>query len=84
MTFVCKTYCQHCVTDNRANHYRRGGVSLHPLRIPEYPWEIVEMNYVINLPKGGTNGSTTFFIMVCHLTKLAHLVPCHKEITTEE
>jgi hypothetical protein len=22
--------------------------------------------------------------MVCHLTKMAHFVPCHKDITTEE
>ena len=22
--------------------------------------------------------------MVCHLTKMAHFVPCHKEITVEE
>ncbi len=25
-----------------------------------------------------------FFIMVCHLIKMAHFVPCHKEITAEE
>ena len=25
-----------------------------------------------------------FFIVVCHLTKMAHFVPCHKEITVEE
>jgi len=25
-----------------------------------------------------------FLVMVCHLTKMAHFVPCHKEITAEE
>ena len=25
-----------------------------------------------------------FFIIVCHLTKMAHFVPCQKEITAEE
>ena len=62
-----------------------GGVAaLQPLGIPEYPWEIVGIDYVIDLPKTGTNGYTSVLIMVCHLTKMAHFVPCHNEITTEE
>jgi hypothetical protein len=28
--------------------------------------------------------SATVLIMVCHLTKMAHFVPCHKEITIQE
>jgi hypothetical protein len=54
------------------------------LGIPEYPWEIVGIDYVTNLPKSGLYGYTTVFIMVCHLTKMAHFVPCHKEITAKE
>jgi hypothetical protein len=26
----------------------------------------------------------SFFIMICYLTKMAHFVPCHKEITSNE
>jgi hypothetical protein len=54
------------------------------LRIPEYPWEIVGIYYVVDLPKSGLYGHTIVFLMVCHLTKMAHFVPCHKEITPEE
>jgi hypothetical protein len=57
---------------------------LQPLGIPEYPWEIVGIDYVTDLPKSGTDGYISVFIMVCHLTKMAHFVPCHKEITTKE
>jgi hypothetical protein len=54
------------------------------LGIPEYPWEIVGIDYVSDLPKSGTDGCPSVFIMVRHLTKMAHFVPCHKEITAEE
>ena len=54
MTFDCMTYCQHCVVCNRAKPDRRGGASLQPLGIPEYPWEIIRIDYFIDLPKRGT------------------------------
>ncbi len=63
---------------------RKGGAALQPLGIPEYPWEIVGIDYGTDLPKSGTYGHTYVFIMVCHLTKLASFVPCHKEIIAEE
>ena len=53
-TLDCKFYCQHCVIYNRANKPdRRGGASLQPFAIPEYPWEIVRIYYVTGLPKSG-------------------------------
>ena len=58
---------------------------MHHLGIPEYPWEIDGINYVSDLPKSGLYGHTTdFIIMVCHLTKMAYFVPCHKEIVAED
>ena len=84
MMFDCKSHCQQCIVCKRAKPDRRGGVALQPLGIPEHPWEIVGIDYVIDLPKSGTDGYTSVFIMVCHLTKMAHFVPCHKEITAEE
>jgi hypothetical protein len=38
----------------------------------------------MDLPKSGLYVHTTVFIMVCHLTKMAHLVPRHKEITAKD
>ncbi len=84
MTFDCKSYCQHCVVCKRAKLDRKGGAALQSLGISEYPWEIVGIDYVTDLPKCGTYGHIAVFIMVCHLTKIAHFVPCHKEITAKE
>ena len=63
---------------------RRGAASLNPLGVPEYSWEIVGIDYVTDLPRSDSHGYTSLFIMVCHLTKMANFVPCHKEITYEE
>ena len=53
---------------------------MYPLGVPRYPWKIVGIDYVTNLPKRGSNLYTSVFIMVFHLTKMAHFVPCHKDI----
>ena len=55
-----------------------------PWKFLNYPWEIVGIDYIIYLPKSGLYGHTIVFIMVCHLTKMAHFVLCHKEITDEK
>ena len=84
MAFDYKSHCQRCIVCNRAKPDRRRGAALQSLGIPEYPWEIVGIDYVTDLPKSGIDGYTSVFVMVCHLTKMAHFVPCHKKITTEE
>ena len=84
MTLDSKLYYQHCVICNRVKPDRRGGASLQPWGIPEYPWELFGKDYVTDLPKSGLYGHTAVFIKVCHLTKMAHFIPCHKEITAEE
>ncbi len=66
------------------NPIEGGGSRLHPLGVLEYPWEIVGIDYVNDLTRRGTRGYTSLFIMVCHLTKMAQFVSCHKEITFEE
>ena len=66
MTLDCKSYCQHCVICSRAKLDRRGGASLHLLGIPEYPWEIVGIDYVMGLPKSGLYGHTC--VLSCFVT----------------
>ena len=46
MIFDCKSYCQLCVVCKRAKLDRQGGVALHPLGVPTYPWTFVSINYV--------------------------------------
>ena len=84
MTFDCKSHCQRCIVCNRAKPDRKGGAALQPLRIQEYPWEINGIDNVTDLSKSGIDGYTIVLIMACYLTKMAHFVPCHKEITSEE
>ncbi len=83
MSFDYKSHCKHCVVCNRANTERRGGDTLQPLGILEFPSEIVGIDYVTDLPKSSTHGYTTVFIMIYHLTKRAHFAQCYKEITKE-
>jgi hypothetical protein len=58
MTLGCTLYCQHCVICNRAKPGRRGGASFQPLGISAYPWEIVGIDYGIDLPKSGLYAHT--------------------------
>jgi hypothetical protein len=62
MMFDCKSHCQRCIVCNRAKPDRRGGAALQPLGIPEFPWEIVGIDYVTDLPKAA--------LMVTHLSLL--------------
>jgi hypothetical protein len=38
---------------------RRRGAALQPLGIPEYPWEIVGIDYITDLPKSGIDSYTS-------------------------
>jgi hypothetical protein len=84
MPFDCEIHCSNCVVCNRAKPNRQGSASLPPLGVPEYPWKVIGMDFVTDLPKSSKLLCTAILILVCHLTKMAHFVPCHKEITYEE
>ena len=84
MSFDCKTSCSNCVVCNRAKPSIQGSSSLSPLGVPSYFGEIFGMDFVTDLSKSSKNSFTVVLILVCHLTKMAHFVPCHKEITKEE
>jgi len=80
MILDCKIYCQHSVICNRAKPDRRGGSSLQLLRILEYPWETIGIDYVINLPKNCLYGYTSVFIMVCRLRWLTSFHATRKSL----
>jgi len=46
-----KAHCSNCVVCNRAKPSRHGSSSLSPLDVPNYPWEIIGMDFVTDLPK---------------------------------
>ena len=80
----CKEYVDKCIVCNRAKPDRRGSAPVNPLPVPAYPWEVVGVDYVTNLPKSGKSKYTAVMIVVCHLTKMAHFIPCTDEVTAEE
>jgi hypothetical protein len=54
------------------------------LGVSKYPWEFFGIDYVTDLSRSGSHGYTSVFILGCHLTKMAHFIPCHKDITAKE
>jgi transposase InsO family protein len=46
------------------------------------PWHTVGLGYLTHLPKG--NGFNNVVIVVDHLTRMAHFLPCTKTVTAEE
>ena len=80
----CKNYVGKCVVCNRAKPDRRGCAPVNPLPVPAYPWEVVGVDYITNLPKSGKHKYTAVMAVVCHQTRMAHFIPCTDEVTAEE
>jgi len=83
MYFNCKAHCSECVVSNRAKPSRQGSSPLSPLCVLNYPWEIVGMDFVKDLPKSSKYNFTAILILICHLTKMTHFVPHNNEITAK-
>jgi hypothetical protein len=57
----------------KAKHQRPAGL-LHPLKIPEWKWEEIGMEFIVGLPHTST-GYDSIWVIVDRLTKVAHLIP---------
>jgi transposase InsO family protein len=55
---------------------------LHPLPIPDRPWQHVTMDYK-SMPKD-QHGYDNVFVVVDRLSKQAISTPCHKQVTAED
>ncbi|WVZ76042.1 hypothetical protein U9M48_024044 [Paspalum notatum var. saurae] len=65
---ICDT-CQ-CV---KAEHQRPAGL-LQPLKIPEWKWEEISMDFIVGLPRT-QKGYNSIWVVVDRLTKVAHFIP---------
>ncbi|WVZ64213.1 hypothetical protein U9M48_013773 [Paspalum notatum var. saurae] len=65
---VCDT-CQRV----KAEHQRPAGL-LQPLKIPEWKWEEISMNFIVGLPRT-QKGYNSIWVVVDRLTKVAHFIP---------
>jgi len=68
-------YVALCDTCHRvkAEHQRPAGL-LHPLKVPEWKWDEVGMNFIVGLPHT-QKGFDSIWVIVDCLTKVAHFIP---------
>ncbi|WVZ84782.1 hypothetical protein U9M48_031771 [Paspalum notatum var. saurae] len=65
---VCDT-CQRV----KAEHQRPAGL-MQPLKIPEWKWEEISMDFIVGLPRT-QKGYNSIWVVVDRLTKVAHFIP---------
>jgi hypothetical protein len=65
---LCDTYQR-----VKAEHQRPAGV-LEPLKIPEWKWEEIRMDFIVGLPRTQA-GYDSIWVIVDRLTKVAHFIP---------
>ena len=67
-------YVAKCLTCQKvkAEHQRPGG-ELQPLKIPEWKWDQITMDFIVGLPKT-TKGHDAIWVVVDRLTKSAHFI----------
>jgi hypothetical protein len=68
-------YVSLCDTCQRvkAEHQRPAGL-LQPLKIPEWKWQEIGMDFIVGLPRTQT-GYDSIWVIVDRLTKVAHFIP---------
>jgi hypothetical protein len=57
----------------KAEHQRPVGL-LQPLKVPEWKWEDISMDFIVGLPRT-RDGNDSIWVIVDRLTKVAHFIP---------
>jgi hypothetical protein len=57
----------------KAEHQRPAGL-LHPLKLPDWKWEEIDMDFITGLPRT-PKGYDSIWVIVDRLTKVAHFIP---------
>ncbi|WVZ58057.1 hypothetical protein U9M48_008368 [Paspalum notatum var. saurae] len=65
---ICDT-CQRV----KAEHQRPAGL-LQPLKVPEWKWEEINMDFIVGLPRT-QKGYNSIWVVVDRLSKVAHFIP---------
>jgi hypothetical protein len=69
-------YVKHCDLCNRTKvQHRRPFSELHPSETPEAPWEVISVNFIVELPE--SHGYDAIMCVVDSLTKHVHFILMH-------
>ncbi|QRW17991.1 Retrovirus-related Pol polyprotein from transposon [Rhizoctonia solani] len=72
-------YVHTCDICQKAGHRRHGPRGfLQPLPIPQQPFEVVSMDFIMDLPP--SNNYNAILVIVDKLTKYGHFIPCTTQI----
>ena len=72
-------YVWNCHNCQRSRTSRHAMFGVHrPLSVPEKPWEVISMDFVVGLPE--CEGFDAVWVVVDRLSKMRHFVPCHTTI----
>jgi hypothetical protein len=77
-----KDFCERCVVCRRAKIQPQTAATLYPLPVPPKPWHTIGLDYLTHLLE--SNGFNSVLIVVEHLTRMAHFLPCTKTVNGEE
>ena len=72
--------CQLCAKTKHSQHKPYG--QLHPLPIPERPWQSISMDFIVKLPLADSYDS--ILVVVDRFSKMAHFIPCNESITASK
>lgn len=68
--------CDSCQRTRISTQARSG--ELVPLPIPDRPWSVIGINFIVKLPLSSSFDS--IFVITDHLTKGAHFIPCNESM----
>ena len=72
--------CDTCCRAKMPRHHPYG--LLEPLPIPSKPWQSISLDFITDLSV--SKGFNAILIVVDRYTRMAHFLPCTKEISSEE
>ena len=77
-----KNYVDECIICKRAKAIQQNKAAIDPLPVPSHPWHTCGMDFITSLPL--CSGFDSVLVVVDHLTRLAHFIPCSSTITASE
>jgi len=83
MRDTIKQYIKNCDTCQRTKVVRQAPYGLMtPNEAPNRPWKSISIDFISDLQK--SEGDDTILIVIDRLTKMAHFLPCTKEINARQ